>query len=373
MGQGENHKSFFLRRDKSDMYEAVCGHYEKYNDVESRQLIAIDLAIQEAHRMGMDWFAHLGIDDCIYVPKAMENSSRRFFGAMPRATECVRLWNMEVVPEKLECDDWFRECTLFQVSQCHCQGFSPPREYDKILRRREGREFESQSQTEQPAWWNDIMAEIHVKRQPAARKLRLDLPAMPPPNLPNLEKVTLPPGLQQHDIQETFFSFTSYNEGRAIVRMDACLQPPLPFGLHNFLTDSGDMLKQIYQANKADDPIALHYPNTSFSRWRKKYEMLGEVRCTQDSMDHMRFHAAVSEVVLHRERRQQEIFYKTFVLQNEYGELPFLAEYGLVLRLDGVRELLEYFDTHHGEQEQLPGHLEWRDLESGLKFAGSFR
>lgn len=52
------------------------------------------------------------------------------------------LFLKSLASQDTECTDWFRECTLFQLNRQHCHGFHPPREYDAMLRKREGREFE---------------------------------------------------------------------------------------------------------------------------------------------------------------------------------------------------------------------------------------
>merc|ERR1740129_718533 len=90
---------FFLRRERSDMYEDVCKMHEKHRDIAARQTIAVDLALQEAHDRGFDWFAHVDIDECIYAPKVSDNSARRFLGSRQRAVGCVRVWNHEAIPE----------------------------------------------------------------------------------------------------------------------------------------------------------------------------------------------------------------------------------------------------------------------------------
>lgn len=237
----EKSSRFYQRREKNDYFEGVCKLHEKHGDIESRQLIAIDQAVVEAHAMGIDWFAHIDIDECIYTPKAMENSSRRFLGSKERTIECVRLWNYEAVPEDMDCQDWFRECTLFQVSQAHCQGFKPPREYDDILRKREGRELEP-PKDRSPDWWDTLAAKIHLKRQGTARKIKLDLPTVPAGVMPSLDGMPLPPGTTKP--VETFLGFAAYRCGKCVVRMDPHSKPPLPWSKHAFVADNGDMLRE---------------------------------------------------------------------------------------------------------------------------------
>eukprot|EP00446_Apocalathium_sp_SHHI-4_P057306 CAMPEP_0177295702 /NCGR_PEP_ID=MMETSP0368-20130122/2017_1 /TAXON_ID=447022 ORGANISM="Scrippsiella hangoei-like, Strain SHHI-4" /NCGR_SAMPLE_ID=MMETSP0368 /ASSEMBLY_ACC=CAM_ASM_000363 /LENGTH=878 /DNA_ID=CAMNT_0018753753 /DNA_START=49 /DNA_END=2685 /DNA_ORIENTATION=- len=361
---------FFLRRDKNDAYASVCKMHEKHQNVASRQMIAFDLAILSAHEMGIDWFAHIDIDECIYVPKFLDNSARRYLGSRERGVQCVRLWNHEAVPESMECQDWFRECTLFQVNKYHCQGFKAPREYDQLLRKREGREFEAEKASSDTKWWNKVMATIHLKRQAAVRRLKLELPSPPSGTIPDLDGITVPVGNEHH--HETFVSFCAYTCGRSIVRLDKNVRPPIPWGLHSFLADNGDPLKY-EQAVSGGDPVILHYPNASFSQWKEKYERLGEVDpkhgITLEGVGSPpRAHLASSQLVLHRPRHQQELFYRTCIMQTEHNELALMAEHGLVLRIEGVRELLEFYDQPREAPEVLPGQMELRDLQTGIKF-----
>lgn len=99
---------YYLRRDKSDMFEDVCKLVDRQSDVESKQIIAFDLALLKSHEMGIDWFAHCDIDECIYVPRILENSARRFLGSQKRSVECLRLFNHEAVTENQNCENWFR-------------------------------------------------------------------------------------------------------------------------------------------------------------------------------------------------------------------------------------------------------------------------
>lgn len=353
---------FFLRRERSDMYETVCKMHEKHRDVAARQMIAFDLALQDAHERGFDWFAHVDIDECVYAPKVLDNSARRFLGSRQRSVECVRLWNHEAVPENMECQDWLRECTLFQASRYHCQGFTPPREYDQLLRKREGREFEPEKENKNVKWWNTLMLNIHRKRQATVRRLKLGLPSPPLGMLPSADDGT------SVSSEETFLSFSAYTGGKSIVRLDKHYKPPLPFGLYTFSADNGDMLKYEHASNESD-PVILHYPNASFEYWKQKYERLGALSYSKESQTgQCRTHLASSEVVLNRHRQQQELFYSTFIMQREQNELPYMAEHGLVLRITGVKQLLEYYDQPRETPELLPGQVELRDVQTGMKF-----
>jgi len=364
--QAKAKSRFFLRREKSDMYETVCKMHEKHRDVESRQMIVMDLAILQAYDMDIDWFAHIDIDECIYVPKKFDISARRFFGAMERNIACVRLFNHEAVPEKEECQDWFRECTLFQINTAHCHGFTPKREYDQILRRREGRELESAKPNPETEWFRKLMAKIHIRRQAPAWKLDLKLPPVGAGAMPSLDGVDVPPDTKQ--FVETFFSFFGYNCGKSVVRLDKHFKAPLPYGVNSFLADNGNMLKEYHQACRPGDAVLLHYPNASFSHWKRKYETLGEFAYLKDGQPScMRTHLASSQVVLNRNQRMQDLFYRTFIMQNEFSELAALAEYGVVQRIESVRNLLEYWDEEHETPEELPGQTKWYG-ENGIQF-----
>lgn len=352
---------FFLRKQKNDFYEGVCKRQE--HDREARKLIAADQAVLEAHEMGIDWFAFLDIDECIYVPRIQECSSRRFFGSKERSVEAVRLWNLEAIPENLECHDWFRECTLFQLNRYHCHGFKAPREYDRLLRQREGREFEPDKESGDTGWRDQIMGKIYLRRQAAMKRLNLKLPG-PPGAKPCLEGLA---AAGQGDIIETFCGFNSYERGRMIVRLDRLLPPPLPASKHYYLADNGGFLQEIYQANKGDDAVILHYPNAGMSNWRSRYEAQGELPVADDCDPPSRTALASRAVVRHGSRRDQDQFYRTFILQNESNELAYLAEYGLVTRVESVRNILFYYDNPQAPPEQLPGQMTWVDPKSGLK------
>uniref|UniRef100_A0A7S4PWH1 Glycosyltransferase family 92 protein n=2 Tax=Alexandrium monilatum TaxID=311494 RepID=A0A7S4PWH1_9DINO len=349
---------FYQRREKSDMYETVWKMHEKYRDVESRQMIAMDQALIGAHQMGIDWFAHIDIDECVYVPKLLENSARRYLGAQERSVEVVRLFNHEAVPEHFECQDWFRECTLFQVNKFHSHGFKPPREYDQLLRRKEGREFEPEKTDPETTWREDLLAKIRAKRQACAQRLGLELHGGPK--------------AAEDRPAESFAGFVAQEDGRSIVRLDRHFDPPLPWGSYGFLAGNGDMLREVHQANRRHDPVVLHYPNAGFSNWKQKYQALGQIpHAVAGQRGVPRMHLASSQVVLQKDRKDQEQFYRTFIMQNESSELAVLAEHGLLVRVPTVRGILEYYDNPPEEPEQLPGKMEWTDTSSGLKLARS--
>ncbi|CAK9111849.1 Glycosyltransferase-like KOBITO 1 (Protein ABA INSENSITIVE 8) (Protein ELONGATION DEFECTIVE 1) [Durusdinium trenchii] len=359
---------FYQRQEKNDFYEGVCKKQQA--DRSARKLIVADQAILEAHDMGIDWFAFLDIDECIYVPRMQECSARRFFGSKERSIEAVRLWNHEAVPEDTECRDWFRECTLFQINRHHCHGFRPPREYDSILRQREGREFEPEQPDADNAWWDRIFGKVYLRRQEAAKRLKLNLPGSRP-DRPCLDDLPSNAGML-----EAFCGFSSYEGGKMIVRLNRHLPPPIPSNKHCWLADNGSMLQEIYQANKSDDAVILHYPNAGMQNWRQKYETKSGVSGMSGTgvpgvesltWPSSRLPLASSTVLSGGSRRDQDLFYRTFILQNEHNELAYLAEHGLVTRVEIVRNILYYYDNPQAPPEQLPGQTTWVDPKSGLK------
>lgn len=398
-----------------------------------------------------------------------ECSARRFFGSKERSIEAVRLWNHEAVPEETcqnmdgfcnyftymllqfgpglvdmsnvaffpslqscshthsrthashvfedtECRDWFRECTLFQINRHHCHGFRPPREYDSILRQREGREFEpeqpdaetcplpccillpngpnkehggsrivvpsfllvcfcelacvSNRAIKDNAWWDRIFGKVYLRRQEAAKRLKLNLPGSRP-DRPCLDDLPSNAGML-----EAFCGFSSYEGGKMIVRLNRHLPPPIPSNKHCWLADNGSMLQEIYQANKSDDAVILHYPNAGMQNWRQKYETKSGVSGMSGTgvpgvesltWPSSRLPLASSTVLSGGSRRDQDLFYRTFILQNEHNELAYLAEHGLVTRVEIVRNILYYYDNPQAPPEQLPGQTTWVDPKSGLK------
>eukprot|EP00929_Paragymnodinium_shiwhaense_P064725 TRINITY_DN32462_c0_g1_i1.p1 TRINITY_DN32462_c0_g1~~TRINITY_DN32462_c0_g1_i1.p1 ORF type:complete len:874 (-),score=186.47 TRINITY_DN32462_c0_g1_i1:37-2658(-) len=339
---------YYQRKDVAEMYEAVCNNIDSYGDEESRQVVAIDMALLEAHRLGVDWFAVLDINECMYVPQKQDCSARRYLGSKPRSVDYVRLWNHEAIPEKTDCEDWFRESTLFQMNRQHCQGFKPPREYDEVLRRREGISHDDEAQNPDTAWFrDDVQGPLAHRRHAAARAMQLE----------------------ELGLEETAGRSAAYDEGRCIVRLDQHFPPPLPLGTRGFLADSGELLEGHYQANASDDAVILHYPNASLASWRNKYETLGALKKpVLDKCEPGDLHVASSFVVLDRDRRAQEQFYKTFVMQDDFGALPFLASQGLLRRVEGVKDLLESWDEPPEENEILPGQQRWYH-PSGLQLA----
>ena len=63
-----------------------------------------------------------------------------------------------------------------------------------------------------------------------------------------------------------------------IVRLNRHLPPPIPNSKHSYLADNGLMLQEVYQANKSDDAVILHYPNAGMTNWRTRWGRLGKLK-----------------------------------------------------------------------------------------------
>merc|ERR1712048_568197 len=90
------------------------------------------------------------------------------------------------------------------------------------------------------------------------------------------------------------------------------------------------------------DPGVLHYANCGFSYWVKKYEILGNFPdVVNGKQNTMRAHLAARDLVLRHDRRDLMLYYQMFVMSNLIGELPLLCNRGLVIRVDGARQIVE--------------------------------
>lgn len=339
---------YYLRRQRLDIYEDVCSSHEKHNDRASRDAIVADVAVLEAHAMGMDWFGFVNIHECVYVPRNQDASARRYLCSKDRSVESVRLWHFEAVPESLVCKDWMRDCTLFFVSRHYCDGFTPPREYDALLRAREGTEFQPEPVSKDTKWWTDIVVQLSARRRAVFDQLGLGTPEVPS---------VLPIGILADDDADALAPAlcAAPTASTTFVRLDRHFKPPLPHGLHGYLDDSGRMLKECYQGNEQADAVILSYPNASRAYWRERGLRSASSRLRPRVPQPWAADLVSGQVLREGDDKEQDLFYRTFVMQNEHGELPVLAEHGLLRRIDGIKEILERSDNPKEPEEELPG------------------
>mmetsp|Transcript_33031 Transcript_33031/g.99575 ORF Transcript_33031/g.99575 Transcript_33031/m.99575 type:complete len:778 (+) Transcript_33031:718-3051(+) len=155
--------------------------------------------------------------------------------------------------------------------------------------------------------------------------------------------------------------FNAYENGKSACRLrPPPARPPLA-GVHGFLPTDG---AAAVGADSADEPLApviLHFANCGFDYWKRKYEVLGDFPTPDADADpedrpgmvnNMRSHVASRELVVKlaesgapEERTAAgdllTSFYNTWVAMDQHGEKPYLAAYGLLVKLDFPRRLLK--------------------------------
>ena len=122
------------------------------------------------------------------------------------------------------------------------------------------------------AWWDRLFGQIYLRRQEATKRLKLNLPGSRA-DRPIVEGVPT-----KGPLVETFCGFSSYEDGKMIVRLNRHLPPPIPNSKHSYLADNGLMLQEVYQASKSDDAVILHYPNAGMTNWRRRWGRLGRLK-----------------------------------------------------------------------------------------------
>jgi len=124
--------------------------------------------------------------------------------------------------------------------------------------------------------------------------------------------------------------------------------PPLPAGVHSFGSDDGTVLWELL-CRGPGAPVVLHYANCGYKAWCKKYRILckghgtpdGAFSETRPGISNIRPHLIARQLMLRGNVCDFENFYRTWIMSNEFDELPFLAQIGCVLRLEAPRCLLE--------------------------------
>jgi len=76
--------------------------------------------------------------------------------------------------------------------------------------------------------------------------------------------------------------------------------------------------------------VILHYPNAGMMNWRRKYESSSTISKTESAASiwpSSRLPLASSAVVSGGSRRDQDLFYRTFIMQNEHNEMATLMNF----------------------------------------------
>merc|ERR1712194_133553 len=144
--------------------------------------------------------------------------------------------------------------------------------------------------------------------------------------------------------------FNSYSNGKCAVRTSVGPPgepPPLPAGVHGFVRDNGQALHTL-QSKGPGAPVVLHYANCGYREWKKKYETIckghgtedGAFSTKRDGIAEIRSHMCARQLTLRGAEADLERFYRTFVQGNEFDEMSYLAQLGLVTRLRAPQERL---------------------------------
>ena len=83
-------------------------------------------------------------------------------------------------------------------------------------------------------------------------------------------------------------------------------------------------------SSQGDDAVILHYPNAGLMNWRRKYESsstISKIESATSIWPSSRLPLASSAVVSGGSRRDQDLFYRTFIMQNEHNEMATLMNF----------------------------------------------
>lgn len=365
---------YYLREDEPlELYRETTHLDTHIKDVQARQMLCIEHALFAAQSEGFEWLLHVDADEILFFPdQERHNDARKFFSEVPLHFSAVRFANLEAVPEQLDVEDPFEEVTLFKMSPMLLEelGVEPRILYSGEVAA-EDEEFEPDlfarrhadavpggrshgyvrlPRRERHALRRllSIMHEIASKRAPVLKGLDVTLSAIEQPaTSADSSDDESCHGPRPHCPAY----FNSYSNGKCAVRTSIGPRgelPPLPAGVHGFLRDGGMTLYTLL-CKGPGAPVVLHYANCGFGLWRRKYDVLCKDHGTEDGafstlrpgISEIRSHIATRQLVLKGSNAELEQFYQTFVQGNDYDELAFLAQFGLVLRLSRPRERLK--------------------------------
>eukprot|EP00411_Alexandrium_monilatum_P076452 CAMPEP_0175493026 /NCGR_PEP_ID=MMETSP0096-20121207/2562_1 /TAXON_ID=311494 /ORGANISM="Alexandrium monilatum, Strain CCMP3105" /LENGTH=695 /DNA_ID=CAMNT_0016794961 /DNA_START=10 /DNA_END=2093 /DNA_ORIENTATION=- len=351
---------------------------ECIGDVQSRQQLCVDLAIQDALQDRINWLVHIDIDELLYFPqwRHRENAPAWFASVEPHV-DLIKFHNHECVPEDMEVGDWFRDVTLFKPAVRFLvwpddpfppPEVTPPPSEDDKAQSDEDKDDEEGSSKRPPRGnaFDEVLKTIAFARSRHTKQLELNLPEPPRRRRARARAAArrrrLGPGAAAEPdddagLPETFTHFLAYANGKCAVRLRALQDRrgapvvdslPLPCGVHSFMGgvvdgDKGPVprLRRV-RMDGDSDPGVLHYANCGFSYWIKKYEILGRFPdIVNRKQNTMRAHLAARDLVLRHDRHDMALYYRMFVMSNLIGELPLLFSRGLVVRVDGARQVME--------------------------------
>lgn len=372
-----NSRYYQRREEPLSLYRDTVELDSEVRDVQARQMLVAEHALFEAQRERFQWLLHVDADEVLFLPDEERHpDARKFFYEVPEHFTSVRFANLEAVPEAPEVADPFRDVTLFKMNPALLQelGVEPRILADgEVAPEDEEREedlFDSRHADAVPGGYSHGWVRIPRRERHALRRLLAvmhDIAAKRAPVLKGLgvelDPVQYPAREEDSDDDwsddESCYGprphcpayFNSYSNGKCAVRTEVGPRgeyPPLPAGVHGFLRDGGQVLYTLL-CKGPGAPVVLHYSNCGLGDWRKKYQILcrghgtddGAFSTTREGISEVRSHMATRQLTLRSDDAELETFYRNFVMGNEFDELAYLAQFGLVLRLQKPQALLK--------------------------------
>mmetsp|Transcript_11338 Transcript_11338/g.21389 ORF Transcript_11338/g.21389 Transcript_11338/m.21389 type:complete len:632 (+) Transcript_11338:52-1947(+) len=366
---------YYLRENESlELYRETAHLDTNIKDVQARQMLCIEHALFEAQQEGFEWLIHVDADEILFFPdQERHEDARRFFAEVPLHFMSVRFANLEAAPESLEVDDPFEEVSLFKMNPMLLEELGVEA---RILSSgevaAEDEEFEQDLFTRRhadavPGGHPHSFVRLPRKERHALRRLLSimhDIAAKRTSVLESLQ-VRLDPleapkaSADDSSDDESCFGprphcpayFNSYSNGKCAVRTRIGPRgelPPLPAGVHGFVRDGGMTLYTLL-CKGPGAPVVLHYANCGFRNWCQKYGLLCRGHGTEDGafstmrpgISEIRSHLAARQLTLRGSIDELRRFYSVFVQGNEFDEMAYLAQFGLVLRLNLPQQRLQ--------------------------------
>lgn len=375
----ERHLSrFYQRRHQGGCWSEVVKLHEEVRDVQSRQSLVLERAVRDCHSQGIDWLLHCDSDECLLVPGYRD--ARLYFATVPDLYDEVVFHNLEAVPESMDVQDWYREVNLFKVHMqlLHDQQAKVPSSTGRSAAPRMPSDPKDRRRWERnERWIRRLMAKgkyafsapcpavLELVAAPIAGKRRLSylqcglanqLPEWPDSDMPSAsssesdkEKSHRKRAEERNKelrwLDDVPSYFNAYENGKSACRLRRGRSPPCPVGVHRFLSDRGGPLSSL-QVEEPGCPVILHYVHCGYAAWRRKYDILCKGHFTEDGAfrpdrGNLRAHLAHRVLSMRGDAAQLESYYRTFIMGNQFDELPYLASLGCLVRIDAVREVLD--------------------------------
>lgn len=348
-------------------------------DVQARQMLIVEHALFEAQADRFHWVLHVDADEILFLPDHHRHpDARQFFYEVPEHYTSIRFANLEGVPEVVEVKDPFSDVTLFKMNPAILQelGVEPRTMADGDVAPEDEERvedlFDSYHADAVPGGRVHGWVRIPRKERHALRRLLSVMHDIAAKRAPVLDRLGVKldqvknPRQDDDDDDDSDWSddescygprphcpayFNSYSNGKCAVRTEVGPRgeyPPLPAGVHGFVRDGGAVLFTLL-CKGPGAPVILHYSNCGFSDWRKKYQILchghgtadGAFSTTREGISEVRSHMATRQLALRNEEEDLDTFYRTFVMGNDFDEMAYLAQFGLVLRLKSPRQQLK--------------------------------